>query len=220
VVACDKRFPTKATMDKHIYRFHTTEGQDKYVLGSEDKLAHFLDRQDVKYDRDWSNRIDYSLCSSVLQTTDISVRPDFRLTEISGDAKNPLLVIVCNNEYQHRRYACDLKRTWQIFHALRANQEYQSIPIIFIQFNPHPYKVNGVQYEPKLLIRHNKLLEVYRSLSTTYTNLDPVHPYQIFMYYDMVHRHGEDILSMFHFALGDNKTNADHMKPYVLNTIV
>jgi hypothetical protein len=40
------------------------------------------------------------------------------------------------------------------------------------------------------------------------------------MYYDMVHRHGEDILSMFHFASGDNKTNADNMKPYILDTIV
>jgi hypothetical protein len=49
-------------------------------------------------------------------------------------------VIVGCDEFQHRRYPCDLQRTWNILSALDQTDEFKSVPILYLRVNPHFYQ--------------------------------------------------------------------------------
>jgi len=163
---CAAKMKDQRMLDDHIQRCHTREGIAK-KFDSEHKLAIFLDRNDVSYDRDTANRINFSACKGLLESKSneqgddmrISAKPDFHLLEYSSLLK--AFLMLGNDEFAHRSYKCESERLFKITEALtRLNP----IPIIFIRFNPHAYYVDDICYDPPLERSHEQLLNIIKSL--------------------------------------------------------
>jgi len=90
-------------------------------------------------------------------------RPDFFLFEFC--AKLGAVVIIGNDEWQHRRQACDFQRVWNIAQALEQTEEFKGVPILYIRFNPHGYWRDGVYFSPKLKDCHQVLWNVLNTLT-------------------------------------------------------
>jgi hypothetical protein len=219
-LACAKRFPNPGRLKQHIANVHTKKGQTQYSRGSEDALASFLTRAGIPFDRDRVNRISFTACSGPIdnQNGPSAARPDFHLVSMSERVGFPIIVIVCNDEFQHRMYPCDLRRVWSIFYALKQVETFKMAPVVFIRFNPHPYTKNGVRFTPSLGDRHTRLL----GLLNTFQNFkfDEKTPNMFYMFYNMKSNDDGGMLPcLFDEACGENKQNADNLKDHVLQTI-
>jgi len=163
-VHCSIRCKTPYDLQVHIQRNHTAEGiRDK--LESERKLDQFFAKNDVPRNRDWQNYIGFATCKNILDQHK-SARIDFFL--IAESARLGCLVFVENNEQQHKThgasYACELQRIFNCANALEQTDEYRGAKILFINFNPHTYRRNRKQYDPKLTDAHKILLQTIRNL--------------------------------------------------------
>ena len=76
-VACTIRCKTEQHMEYHIQRNHTIEGLG-VKLESETKLAQFFEANDVPFDRNWANRLNFKGCKNI-EGNSTSARPDFYL---------------------------------------------------------------------------------------------------------------------------------------------
>jgi DNA-directed RNA polymerase subunit RPC12/RpoP len=220
---CAKRFPTKSALSYHVKRHHTEEGHNKWPRESEQRLADFFTSVSIPFDRDRVNHISYTACQAALQVEGHKrAFPDFHLISASEMLEYTILLICCNDENQHRRMACEFKRVWGIFHALRLVPEFMQIPVVMIRFNPHPYKKNGVQFAPNMKERHLCLLQTVMGLKERREDLSLQAPNLIYMYYN--HQDGESCaeqLDVFKQA-ADSKVdnmNALNLRNHVLDVI-
>ena len=168
-LACGRRLKDQRMLDDHIQRCHTREGIAK-KFESESKLANFFDQNGVAYDRDHVNRIDFRHCDGLLDSkTDsddrVVARPDFHLPEFSARLK--AWVLVCNDEFAHRSYKCEAGRLFKIAEALVRTAD---LPVLFVRFNPHAYRVGDTWYDLPLDRIHERLLIVLRSLTPSDLN--------------------------------------------------
>jgi hypothetical protein len=160
-IKCAIRTKTLLDMEYHIQRNHTTEGLGK-KLQSETRLAKFFEQHKLDFDRDWTNRIDFKSCKRI-EGNACSARPDFFLPSVSANLN--AVVLVGNDEFAHRQYACDLQRVHNIANALDQHSDFRGLPILYIRFNPHYFKVGSTFYDPPLQQSHQKLLQLIEALS-------------------------------------------------------
>jgi hypothetical protein len=157
-IACWTRCKTEQDLKYHICRNHTLEGlQAKHQ--SENKLAAFFDSEGVSYDRDWNNRV--AFCDPN-HPAGKSARPDFHLLDES--ARLGAVLCVCNDEWQHANYTCEARRMFAIAESLAHNPDFAHLPFVYVRFNPHPFKKNGVYCDLPLDRLHEQLLGAIRDL--------------------------------------------------------
>ncbi len=161
-LACWIRCRTPRDMEHHIQRHHTTEGIPA-KFKSETKLATFFDNHHVSYDRDWANRLAFKTCQNI-EGRKMSARPDFYLHELS--AKLNCLVLVGNDEFAHRQYACDFQRIWNIAHSLQETNEFRDVPIFYVRFNPHHFHIGSTLYDVPLTTAHERLWDNLNRLTS------------------------------------------------------
>lgn len=161
-IACTVRCKTQHHLDFHIERNHTIHGlAEKHK--SETKLAEFFKAENIAYDRDWTNRIDFKLCPTIPPLGNKSnARPDFFLPELS--AKLKATVLVGNDEFAHRRYQCELQRVYNIATALGAQPGHAGVPLVYVRFNPHSFYQDDVLHSLALPEAHKQLKKVLDSL--------------------------------------------------------
>ena len=177
-IACDIRCKTKTNLDYHIQAAHTEEGLRK-KLRSEHQLANFLQKKDCAFDRDRVNHVSF-VCKPELKLTGNCSYPDFFLKDIS--ASLGAVVLLGNDEFMHRRYPCDLRRTLELSTAISAAPDMASVPLIYIRFNPHFYTKEEVMYDHPLEDSHEKLWDIITQLKRPFRpglNL-------IYVHYDQV----------------------------------
>jgi hypothetical protein len=139
---------------------------------SEAKLAAFLTTNNIAFDRDWANRINFKTCDNI-QGGHASARPDFYLPEWS--ARLGCVVLIGNDEFAHRKYACDFRRIWNIATALEQTDEFAGVPILYIRFNPHHYFRDGVCFSHDLEDSHATLLETLQSIESVQPGVNLVY---------------------------------------------
>ena len=148
-------------MEYHIQQHHTPEGIAR-KFHSETQLAKFFDSNHVSYDRDWVNRLQFKTCQNI-EGNCMSARPDFFLPEFS--AKLKCVLLVGNDEFAHRQYACEFQRVWNIAQALEQTPEFRGVPIVYVRFNPHHFQINGKLENVPLETAHQRLLGHLQTLS-------------------------------------------------------
>ena len=164
VITCNKRFPHRLALDYHIQASHTEEGL-RGRLHSEQRMATFFDREGILYDRDHQNLIRHNTCKTLQPFFNGHFsRPDFHLFQFQHTTN--LVMLVGNDEFAHRRYACEADRMLKIASALDTCDEFRNIPIVYIRFNPHFYTVDGTYFDPPIEVRYMHLLRVLDAIRT------------------------------------------------------
>ena len=160
LAACALRFKTLKHLEKHIRDCHTEEGIAKRQ--TERRLTEFLEKREIPFRRQSFLTLEH--CAQI-QTESSRRYVDLHLLGISGDLG--AVVILKNDEYQHRNYACDNRRTIEIYHTLTVTKQVTDVtPLLMIRFNPHSYKHNGERYKPRNLQNtHVQLLEYIQKLT-------------------------------------------------------
>jgi hypothetical protein len=160
-IRCDIRCKTEWDLEYHVQAAHTEDGLRK-KMHSETKLAEFLDSKNCAYDRDRTNHVSFT-CKPSLKLSGRCSYPDFYLTEIS--ARLGAHVILGNDEFSHRRYPCDLRRTIQLATAIAAwSDGMASVPLIYIRFNPHYFTIGNTLFDVSLEKAHEKLWDIVQNL--------------------------------------------------------
>jgi hypothetical protein len=160
-LACDIRTQSEEKMLVHKKNNHTLEGLGK-KLHSETKMAEFFDSQEIKYDRDWCNRIAFKDCKHI-EGNKFSARPDFFLP--SESARLGALVIIGNDEFMHRQYPCEFQRVFNIANSLDQTPEHKGVPLVYFRVNPHSYRKNQKYIDPPLDVVHNVMWNTVQSLT-------------------------------------------------------
>ena len=73
------------------------------------------------------------------------------------------MVLLGNDEFAHRRYVCDLRRSIQLATSI-SSAGLPSTPIVYVCFNPHFYTVDGTLFDTGLHGAHEKLWSVLQGL--------------------------------------------------------
>jgi hypothetical protein len=127
---------------------HSEKGMQRQKI-SEEKMAKYLTSVGIDYSRE-------HYC-------------DHRCTEIQEDKWSMLdflmimfgvIIIVENDEEQHRSYmtVCEVKRIAEIVESWAVGGN--TLPIVFIRYNPHGFTVNGVEQKVSQEKRLEKLFEI------------------------------------------------------------
>jgi hypothetical protein len=127
-------------------------------------MARFFEAHSIAYERDQANRVAFGTCSDKLQADGgrSYSRPDFFLPEYS--TKLNALVIVCNDEFAHRRYACEFQRIFNTVNALCARENHAATRVLFVRVNPHFHHVGTRMYDVPLAQTHNQMLTLLTKL--------------------------------------------------------
>ncbi len=152
---CTTRCKTIRDLDYHIQRNHTKDGIH-CKLESENKLAHFLTTQHILFDRDWMNYLTFKECKNI-EGGKVSARLDFYLPLESERLK--CIVLIGNDEWQHRREQCDFQRVFNIIQSLEQSEHFSGLPILYIRFNPHFFAKGNKCYSIPLEESHKLLLK-------------------------------------------------------------
>lgn len=162
-IPCTIRCKTERDLQVHIQRNHTKEGL-LAKLESEQKLAAFFTSMSVAFERDWANVIAFGKCKESVEGGKKHARIDFFL--VSESARLHALVFVENDEYAHigSKYACEMQRMFNISNTLQQSEEHCDVPIVFVRFNPHHCKRDGVVYSKPLEQMHKTLLDTIQGL--------------------------------------------------------
>jgi uncharacterized Zn-finger protein len=159
-IKCTIRCPTQLALQYHIQRNHTADGIAK-KFHSENKLALFFQSKNIAFDRDWTNFIRFTNCKN-MEGSRTSARPDFYLTSISANLG--CVFLVGNDEFSHRVYPCDFQRVYNIANALDQDKHFKDVPLVYVRFNPHFFKIDNTYYDPKLEVAHEFLLKTIMSI--------------------------------------------------------
>ncbi len=181
-VPCGKCFETQRGLENHMQAWHTVDGL-RLRLKTEQQMADLFQAHGIRFERDRKNTIFHSHCLQLALPGSHS-RPDFFLPEfvpaVGAD------VVVGNDEFAHRRYPshCELKRTLNITSAICAMPGQHKQRLVYIRFNPHYYMKGEVLWDPPLITRHAKLLQLLERLRNGDYKIQKDGLTLIFMYYD------------------------------------
>ena len=183
-IPCDRRFRRLCDLEYHIQSSHTVDGL-RSRLFSENSLAEWLSTEGLPFDRNFENIVSHSSCPKLAATfTGRYSRPDFHLFLMQQQCRT--VVLVGNDEFAHRRYACDAERMVKIASAIASCPEFHDIPIVYIRFNPHYYKVGGRLYDPPLHVRYSALKSVLDAVQNrTFPLRHPTGLNVVFLFYDI-----------------------------------
>jgi hypothetical protein len=159
---CPIRCKRAYDLDVHIQQNHTQEGLHKRIK-SESSMAAWFESEGYAFTRDWENYVNHHTCADlrVLFPGKFS-RPDFRLYILETILR--AILLVGNDEFCHRRTACEFTRMVKIMSALDRTEETRNLPLVYIRFNPHWYTKDGVKYDPDLSTRYKALARLLRRL--------------------------------------------------------
>ena len=167
---CDYTAITKTRIDDHFKRIHSPEAI-LHQKKEETKVEKLFNEKFAKsFVREY--RIDHSCLGSSRSHS----RVDFLFPN-----HGKFHVVVEVDEYQHKEYSqiCETSRMNNIVSAwcLGGN----SIPVVFIRYNPHAFKVDGITKRTTIGERHKKLTELLNHIKT----MEPVKEVQVYyMFYD------------------------------------
>ena len=121
-------------------------------------MAQMFDRHAIPYERDHANRVDFGrACAHVtFDGNQFHSRPDFWLPTYS--ARLGATVIVCNDEFAHRRYRCEFQRLFNTVNALCAQPGQADARFLFVWVNPHFHYIGSVLFDVSLHETHRRLL--------------------------------------------------------------
>ena len=159
-IQCSIRCKNERDLECHMQRHHTKEGIAQ-KFHSETKLAEFFESKNIRFHRDWMNRISFQDCKNI-EGGKHSARPDFYLHDKSIELG--CVFLVGNDEFAHRQTKCEFQRMFNITQALQQTDEFKDVPIVYVRFNPHFYRMNGKIYDLPLGKAHELLLEKINSI--------------------------------------------------------
>ena len=178
-VPCDMFFKHQWNLDGHLQACHTKEGIES-TRESETKLKSFLRSKKIAFDHDHENKVEFTKCGGKLGGN--HARPDFRLTEFTDK-----IVMLCNDEHQHKSYGadCELSRMFKIASAVSAADGQSATQQVYIRFNPHHFRIEGIFCDVKLVERHLQLENLLIKLRKGQINLPNPHGLNVlYMFYD------------------------------------
>jgi len=202
-IECGAHFSGATSLNYHIKERHDKDHVFKLPaeLAVRDALKkHF----GAAMQHDWLNRLPLS-CNDGGGGKSAFYRFDFRTPAPLG---TEMVVITEVDEFQHRRYPCDLKRMLEAAQVLML--EFPSTPVVFIRWNPDPRTIGRVPFNVPFASRVETLMRVLQNepalngkrLSELIgkKNLNVV-----YMYYDL---DADLTVRMLNEACGENSINA------------
>ena len=144
IEGCTYSFSRSDYLKIHQYYYHDPEGI-RVRHRQEHSIQKLFEANNINFSRE------YPVSFSCIGRTRASI--DFLLI-ING-----VMIFIEVDENQHCDYGvdCDLKRMADIYSVLTLGCI--TMPIIFIRYNPHAYKVDGKTKKTTQIERHSKLLE-------------------------------------------------------------
>jgi len=166
---CEAAFTHKHTLNNHL-RTHTPEAIARRKI-EESKIEKLFNEKFPK-----SFVREYTTDHACLTASKNHSRVDFLFPN-----HGKFHVVVEVDEHQHKEYPqiCETSRMNNIVSAwcLGGN----SMPVVFIRYNPHAFKVDGTTKRTTIGERHKKLTEILNHIKT----MEPVKEVQVYyMFYD------------------------------------
>ncbi len=177
VEGCDQSFPQTPALKSHHFYWHTKDGQVRMkkaeariqnVLLKEQflfKSQHTIDFKCMGDDRDGN------LCFIDFL---VEIKNEHGLTTMF------VLLEVDENQHRYNEPSCELRRMAEVQRSLFADGN--SIPILFIRYNPDAFKVDGQTKKTYKRDREAQLVNYLRNLE-----VDDEHKFAVaYFYYDMI----------------------------------
>lgn len=171
---------SKGNLTKHVNSQHTKTGiQNKKK--KEHHLFKYLQDQDIIKEATLFDR-EHCISFRCVKANETWCYVDFIII-ING-----LIVLLENDETQHDTYAvsCESSRAVRIHETLAL--EGNTLPILFIRFNPDAYRVDGKLKKISRIDRYAKLMQVIKEYSDQIEKA-PLHV--VYMYYDVKGTNGK-----------------------------
>ena len=214
VIECTIRCKTAFDLEYHIEYQHTTNGLAAKHK-SEAKLAEFLTKHNIPFDHDWENRIKSDPSCYEFMGKRLSARADFYLLVLAAILK--VHALLGNDEFGHRMNACDFERVHNIVHSLALRTDGQTVPLLYIRFNPHRYTKDGVQYDQSLAEGHARLHKVLLQLANGTIPINSEGVSLIYVNYDCTTIDGRLVVDVLHSA--EVGTYAHQFKDSVIHVV-
>jgi len=168
---CDYTSITSSRVQDHFKRIHSPEAilRQKKEETKVEKL--FNEKYPQSFVREY--RVDHTCLGPARSHS----RVDFLFP---NHGKHHVVVEVDENQHTEYSQICETSRMNNIVASWRLGGN--SMPIIFIRYNPHAFKIDGETKRTTMTERHKKLTELLDRLRTT----EPKRDVQIFyMFYDI-----------------------------------
>lgn len=167
---CDYSAAIESNTKDHFRRMHTLEAITRRKV-EESKIEKLLNE---KYPETFVR--EYRTDHKCLTATNNHSRVDFLFPNYGK-----FHVVVEVDEYQHAYYSqiCETSRMNNIVASWSLSGN--SMPIIFIRYNPHAFKVDGKTKRTQMAERHKKLMDLMDIIKT----MEPSRDVQVYyMFYD------------------------------------
>lgn len=153
-------------LENHLH-IHTPEYQANRKK-EETKIMKLFDANNISYKREHS--ITYKCIGGT------GARIDFVVII------NNVVLFIEVDEFQHSAYGivCDIKRMNEVYASLLV--EGNTLPLVFIRYNPHSFKINGQTTKVTDKERHTSLLNTLNIVAEMEADLKPLSV--IYLFYD------------------------------------
>ncbi len=170
---CDATFSYSKSLKNHEFYWHTKEGQVRKKK-DESRILHLLEKNGFNIKP--QHTIDFICIGHDRDGSRCYI--DFLIEIRNQDDKLTGIVLLEVDENQHEWYevSCEIRRMSDVQRTLML--EGNSIPIVFLRYNPHAYKVDNKVKKMKLKDKEAKLIEYLRNI--TFDQSFGV----VFMFYD------------------------------------
>ncbi len=183
---CETFFTSETSLGFHIREHH--DKAHVFKMPAELAVREALKQTfGEAMQHDWQNYMSLGSCESIGNR---SYRFDFRTPAPEGFR---MLVITEVDEFQHRRYPCDLKRMLHAGQILM--QEFPDTPLVFVRWNPDSRKIGAVHFNVPLKERVKMLMRALQNEAVLdgkkMSDLVSQGLNVIYMYYDLERPDGE-----------------------------
>lgn len=154
-------------MRTHEYFYHTAEGQQRRKR-EEERVAKLLERAGIDFKRE--HHVSFGCTLRTFARVDFIIVLNGKVIALEVD------------EYQHEGYgvACDVARMVKLYEAWLLDGN--TLPVRFIRYNPHAFRVDGKEQKITKAVREARLLDAIQVAANDNRDGMQVH----YMYYDVV----------------------------------
>jgi uncharacterized Zn-finger protein len=171
---CDDAFGDATSLKRHRFYWHTTEGQVQKKR-DESRVLNFLRKKG--YDIKPQHPIDFRCIGGDRDGDRCYI--DFIIFVRDAHGKMKGIIFLEVDEHQHEWYdvSCEVRRMSDVARTLIL--EGNTFPVVFLRYNPHAYRVNGVK-------RRKNVKRREKELASCIENMQFTQPFAVkYMYYDM-----------------------------------
>jgi hypothetical protein len=166
IEGCDFATSYSSHLTRHK-RIHSPE----YILErkrEETKIAKLLEANQIEFKRE--HHVRFNCLGGTYARIDFTI------------ISNGVVIFLEVDEDQHAHYGvnCDVKRMNDVYSALVVDGN--TLPVVFIHYNPHAFKVDGVTEMTKTKKRHPILINTIRSIINRSAELNPLSI--MYLFYD------------------------------------